>query len=426
MSPLRPVLLRTAALAAVVSLLAALPVSGAAARPTGPIAHEAVAPLAVPVATFILKELAVGVLNKAGGEAFGAAMAEAGFGDPNVARLKAVDEKLARIEVSLNELHAKVDSITTSLAYSRLSAVRHSISSIAGYVGEARTRLQQLTNGSITVASVRQQKRAELLDLIKTKILHEQTRVMTAIYDATGNDDILKSSFRAELTKGRFWSEANWDQAMQVVGYYRDLAAEVLYFRVEYEYSSITSSSTPEEIAQRKALVQQTVDNFNTASGKFNQQTPTRFGAANDAVTVDTRPSADGRHLVWLTDSRFRYHIPTNDKVAENQYVDLLPTLGEFRNLVSGRGSQTPPNYLRAQGFTLPLTCDSYAPWYKPPGAGALTTQGVHWTRDISNGRRWAWGSHDDGQGLLNAACDFIRVRHLFPWERPWWGESWR
>src|SRR4051794_34999193 len=108
-----------------VAALTALPTSAASARPAEPVAHKAVAPLAISVASFIGKELAVGVLNKIGGEAFGAALSELGFGNPDSARLAAVDAKLDRIEVTLKELHTHVEQIAAALNMARLAAVRH-------------------------------------------------------------------------------------------------------------------------------------------------------------------------------------------------------------------------------------------------------------------------------------------------------------
>ncbi len=95
---------------ALAAILVALPASEAAAQPAEPVAHAAVVPLAVPVASFILKELAVGALNKLGAEGMGTILSQAGFGDPNVEKLKVIDAKLDRIEA------ASTSSASTSRA----------------------------------------------------------------------------------------------------------------------------------------------------------------------------------------------------------------------------------------------------------------------------------------------------------------------
>lgn len=402
-----------------VAALAALPASTATARPTQPVAHAAVAPLAVPVATFILKELAVGVLNKAGGEAFGAALSELGIGgDPNAARLKAVDEKLDRIEVTLKELHTKVEGIAAALNMARLSAVRHSLSELTGHISEARARLQQLTDGSIQTASVRSQKRAELLDLIRTKLLHEQSRMYEAIVSASGNDDIARLAFKAERERRRFWSDDDWHRAYPVVGYYRDLAAELLYFRVEYEYSSITPSSTPEEVADRKELVKKMVDGFNSFGGRMNEAMPTIFGIAGDSLVVDTKPY-NGKTLVWTLNNG-RRGITSNKTVNVASHTNLLPTRAEFRHLVAGRANgQKPVDYLTGQGYIIPMVCHRELNFDDIPRSDPRTTESAQWTRDVDGGRRWVWAPWDDGVGQLNYGCDQLRIRELYPWEHP-------
>ncbi len=383
-----------------------------------PVARTAIGPLAVPVASFILKGLASGVLSKVGGEAFGKVLSEVGFPDQGaqtLEALRAVDVKLDQIKQSLTELNSKVDGLSVSLAFARLSNVRTSVRDLIGRIDDARARLQQLSGGKITDPTLRREKRAELLEIIKTKLLTEQNTLNQAIDSTQGNDDIIHMAFLAERTKGgRFWSQYNWDRAADIVRYYNDEAAQLLLLRVEYEYSSVKQDSTPLYIAERKAIAQDMVDRQVEEFSRFNGAYPSQMG--NYSTVVDTKPGPDGKYQVWVNDGRFNDYLFPLGESAPNQYQDNYPSLAEYRHLVSGRGSQSTTDYLRSQGFILPLSCTKYS---RQPASAPSGTQTVFWTRDIGGGgRRWAWGEHDDGQGQLNWACGNIRVRDLYPWER--------
>ena len=305
---------------------------------------QAIGPLAVPVATFILKGLATGVLSKIGGEAFGKVLSEVGFEDQGaktLSLLKEVDAKLDQIKQSLSELNSKVDGLSTSLAFARLSNVRTSVRDLVGRrYHDARARLQQLSGGKITDPTLRREKRAELLEIIKTKLLTEQNTLNQAIDSTQGNDDIIHMAFLAERTKGgRFWSDENWRRAASIVTYYRDEAAQLLLLRVEYEYSSVKQDSTPLYISERKAIAQDMVDKQNEEFGRFNSAYPTLIGSST--TTVDTKPGPDGKYQVWVNDSRFDNYLFPLAESAPNQYQDKYPSLAEYRHLVSGRGSQS-------------------------------------------------------------------------------------
>jgi hypothetical protein len=394
---------------------------GSRRRPiNAPVARTAVGPLAVPVATFILKGLATGVLSKVGGEAFGKVLSEAGFesqGEKTLNALKVVDAKLEQIKQSLGDLSNKVDGLTASLAFARLSNVRTSLRDLVGRIKDAQARLQQLSSGKITDPTLRKEKRAELLEIIKTKLLTEQNTLNEAIDSAQGNDDIVHTAFQAEHAKGRFWSEHNWDRAAEIVRYYRDEAAELLLLRVEYEYSSVKQDSSPLYVAERQAIAQDMVDKQVAEFSRINSAYPTQMG--NYATVVDTKRGPDGKHQVWVNDSRFDDYLFPVAESAPGQYQENYPSLAEFRNLVSGRGSQSTTDYLRSQGFTLPLSCTRNS--RQATASVPAGPQVVFWTRDIGGGgRRWAWGEHDDGQGQLLWACGNIRVRDLYPWEHFW------
>lgn len=388
----------------------ALPAAGASAQPVDPVAHAAVLPLAVPVATFILKELAVGALNKLGAHGMGMALAEAGFSNPDTAQLAEIDAKLDRIEVTMKALEDRVIALSSALANARLSAVRHSLRDLVGRIQYGRSLLQKLSDGSITDPTLRAEKRSELIALIRDKLASEQNSLFEGIASSHGNDDILRMSFEAERLRHRFFNDTSWHRAASIVTFYRDAATELLLLRVEYEMSFVTESSSSTYIAERQALAQDLVTKYHEQMGRINNAYPTLIGTPDYLMAVDTKPNAAGHHLVWINDSRFGYSLVKAGDVAAhlNQYQDPLPTLGDFRFLVSGRPSgQTPPQYLEAQNFRLPLHCGQ--------------THTVEWTRDIAgNGARWAWGAHDDGQGQLGFSCMHLRVRQLRPGERYW------
>ncbi|MFZ0041804.1 MAG: hypothetical protein WAK93_10895 [Solirubrobacteraceae bacterium] len=384
---------------------------------SAPVARAAVTPLAVPVAQFIFKELAVGVLNKAGGEAFGRVLSEVGFEDQGAKTqqaLKEVNVKLEEIKASMSELNSKVDGLSASLAFARLSGVRTSVRDLVGRIDDAAARLQQLSSGKITDPTLRREKRAELLEIIKTKLLTEQNTLDQAIASSQGNDDISHMAFLAERTKtGRFWSDDNWRRASEIVSYYRDEAAQLLLLRIEYEYSSVKQNSSPLYVTERKAIAQDMVDKQVAQNGRFNDAIPVSL-LGNHSTVIDSKPGPDGKLQVWVNDSRFNQTVLPLGESAPNEFQDKYPSLAEFRHLVSGRGSQSTTDYLRSQGFILPLSCTRASTQRSAP-AGPQT---VFWTRDIAGGgRRWAWGEHDDGQGQLAWACGNIRVRDLYPWQ---------
>jgi hypothetical protein len=297
-----------------------------------------------------------------------------------------------------------------------LSAVRTSVRDLVGRIDDARARLQQLSSGKITDPTLREEKRAELLDIIKHKLLTEQNTLNEAIDSTQGNDDIIHMAFLAERNKGgRFWSDVNWHRAAEIVTYYRDEATQLLLLRIEYEYSSVKRDSTPLYVAERKAIAQEMVDKQREQFARFNHAFPSLLG--NTSEVVDTKPGPDGKHQVWVNDGRFKDYLFPLAESAPNQYQNNYPSLAEFRHLVAGRGSKSTTDYLRAEGFILPLSCTRHS---RQPSAPA-GTQTVFWTRDIAGGgRRWAWGEHDDGQGQLAWACGNIRVRDLLPWEHFW------
>lgn len=330
-----------------------------------------------------------GVLSKAGDTAFGAALAEAGFGgDPNTARLKAVDEKLERISASVDGLHTKVDDLTASLAFARLSAVRTSVRPLVGDITDARNRLRQLTNGSITDPTLLAEKRSELLTIIRDRLLTKQHDLEEAIYAARakGNDDILHMSFLAQRSQGRrFWTNADGRKAYSVVGFYQDELAQLLLLRVEYVYSFVKRDSSGTYKAERRAIVQSMVNDLHAANGRVAHAGPQLVGSDN--IAIDTKAGADGRHLMWISNINTVNTITPAGKVTNPSGGEQLPSPAEFRNLVAARNGQAPPAYLHAQGFTLPLVCHRHA-LDEIPSYERFTQETVFCTRDFQGGSR--------------------------------------
>lgn len=409
--PARTVLTLTLVLAIAIATAVPAGVSGAPA----PRARAHFLPL-VSVFGFVGANLAAGAVSKAGGDAFGTILSKAGFPDAatqTLDQMRAVSAKLDRVEQSINDLKAQVTTLAQAVAQGfaaqRLNTLRQSASQLVGYLSQATILLRNLAANQYTDPTLRAEKRQELLTLIATKIKDEQSYLNDLILSPRGSDDLMHAAYAAERTGRRFWTDTDGRDAARIVDFYRDETALVLMLRVEYEWSGVKQDSTAAYIDGKRAEVNRTIDAFYAGASRIGAAFPRLVGG--DYAVIDTKT-----RLMW---EQPRLGIYRQDWLANITSYHQLPSVSQFRALVGARtNSQTPPVYLRSQGWTLATSCSRDPQDYRQNSFPATET--VFWSSDISGGRRVAWAMHDDGTGQLERAC-VMTVREIPADERYWY-----
>ncbi len=235
-----------------------------------------------PAATFILKGLATGALEKIGGSSVGWVMDSIGLGDPTSAQLAEIKAELQRLNAELQKVQAQLSQVRSDVLQGNCNVASHQAAGILSKVSLAQAELDDLPN-------VPKADRAKQTESLKTYIhdhlLAEQDHLDRIVgVPGPGAEGLIVTCGKAiEASDSHFITFQTGVWVHEIANYYIAWEIALLNLRVEYMHMTKKSGS----------FIKADIEKVSTAIANQEKLVKPTL-AANDQLFVDKR-----HNLMW-------------------------------------------------------------------------------------------------------------------------------